>query len=1613
MSHAHANGSPERKGGDAGGQTADSINFGIEKDIEYLGHITQANNLVQLPRRAFASSDETHLRIWSPEGDITKKTFPSNRRSMVCKMAYCHNYSALLTAEVDMTVKVYTTAALELLDIFYLEQLRSPGQTAGENVNALAYIQARHWVLLGGEISLELWRLAKSNERRPVSIGRHEYHFRLDFLAKVGTDGCVGIMVDSTESRVVVWGRRSFSIYDLDMTPLAHHRNPHSEPMRCACIRVASHLETLLLTGGEDGAVKFWTIRGGSKREDSASTAPSPVPLQEGSPPPAAASGGRRPSGGSEKEGRSVSKNAAQQGDAALAFVQLEHAFTSAHGRPVEILFFYHRTEGEAGRRLCVSAGRDGKLKVWTLVQFSVVYSLDLPVMDMKASIFSMPGGARFCISIMQEAVGSERGGSSAKGRSATLSLMRFTSAVSTPFATTNQSPVVLIARPPVAPDLALPVVANYLGPWNITTLASEDMAIRVVDGVKGVVSTLPPPPNAKVQVLRIFFCPVWQLLILWLSSEEIAIFFMPCSKTVQEAQADLESDSDDVLGFSRRKSMRPAEGGSGDGDPRLTESTTPLLLRRFGILEVSSGVAVDQELPKEAYASVALHYGRAPPKQDAILGKDAPKASRSRLSAAYSMSMQSSESVSEENDVDWEDSDWFLFIGTKQGTLQAIRLCDVLRSCPVWERIAEEHLPPDAWCNAEESEEEHPSRFVWTASMSNVPTLYSLEEPQRSQDEMMMKRTKAFQEDYEKALEAARVPGQQPFPRDAPPLSLHGRWRVHGYPVIVTDSVGSRLMTVDVKRNLVIRDINSMESVYRVHLAPFSCQVAFLRPSKSILEKAVFGGEANAQKAKSSQTEQESTRAAFIRRGTLLTGKQRLGGLAIGIMSGHLQLYVAGEQDGSEESMLLQSHASHSEAPLQIDFSWPDSVFVSIGRDDSVKLWSRNLTLFKEIVFPQPLTAVAFRFEPTMQANAGNGDVLVGFAAHVESISRDFWSHKVPEELLGTGTSVVGNSDVLVLVGTTDRTRRGVNKLQASEDIEDHIAYLHSKEPEKVKAYLEARQGVNIGGAVRVGTFTKKMLAVAKDSKAKETKEAVKQMSEAARERLQNGQVVDFRGAPTVQIGDLCGGSQPGTAALRNFADAMGIDIGSKQHSRSEVLDQGDFQAITRAPTGYYDWSICPSGLVDGPRDRAIRGQSGAHGVAMVTSLGLGHMRSEGIVSKDDLQGPTAADKAGGNFAAPGSAFQAAAGAPSGGGAPAPAIAAGGKLSAAGGDERGGRSAQRKATSSRERRATKERKGTVSASATLAAVASSVSLASLPSVSDCLGDHLADNTAGKPKGTAASSGVASQTAAAVATTVAPAERGEEPWRRRKIGRGVPQGKEDLAPKMQGLANTEEDTARRLCERQDIAEVPEPEESNLLKSLFKVKTDWLYCEPGQELVHLRRLEANTSREMSQRLEEVVEKPKGPIWTATGRLIAVEDVPPKMSLPESYQQTQGLLPRVRRPMVTRKDVTEQRIIQAASRPPPPPFVAALGAMPCQTSVMTSTRESSVDAHTTPESLHGYFAATGSLQSRPTSRASAAGSSRGGPRASSSMSARRSLEGSSRRGPATLRPLSSAR
>merc|ERR1712187_777833 len=119
---------------------------------------------------------------------------------------------------------------------------------------------------------------------------------------------------------------------------------------------------------------------------------------------------------------------------------------------------------------------------------------------------------------------------------------------------------------------------------------------------------------------------------------------------------------------------------------------------------------------------------------------------------------------------------------------------------------------------------------------------------------------------------------------------------------------------------------------------------------------------------------------------------------------------------------------------------------------------------------------------------------------------------------------------------------------------------------------------------------------------------------------------------------------------------------------------------------------------------------------------------------------------------------------------------------------------------------------------------------------------------------------------------------GDEPWRKRRIGRGVPQWENDPKPRMQSKANTDEDTAKMLKERGQLIEAPDPPETNFLKNLFTKKTEWLYCSADCNVLAARR---RTIKDTVRARNRCVST-----WTPAGRLVCGDQLPPSRAVPQA-------------------------------------------------------------------------------------------------------------------------------
>jgi len=129
------------------------------------------------------------------------------------------------------------------------------------------------------------------------------------------------------------------------------------------------------------------------------------------------------------------------------------------------------------------------------------------------------------------------------------------------------------------------------------------------------------------------------------------------------------------------------------------------------------------------------------------------------------------------------------------------------------------------------------------------------------------------------------------------------------------------------------------------------------------------------------------------------------------------------------------------------------------------------------------------------------------------------------------------------------------------------------------------------------------------------------------------------------------------------------------------------------------------------------------------------------------------------------------------------------------------------------------------------------------------------------------------------------------------------------------MANSEVDTAMLLKERRELEVAADEIDSNILTRIKKTKAEWLYYPSSGTGGHPKRTalkDAGMARiHMSTQ------------WTATGRLVNPATAPPRQTIPGcDIGALSAPLPHMRtRPPMTRSEVTEQRIMQAALEGPP--------------------------------------------------------------------------------------------
>jgi len=152
----------------------------------------------------------------------------------------------------------------------------------------------------------------------------------------------------------------------------------------------------------------------------------------------------------------------------------------------------------------------------------------------------------------------------------------------------------------------------------------------------------------------------------------------------------------------------------------------------------------------------------------------------------------------------------------------------------------------------------------------------------------------------------------------------------------------------------------------------------------------------------------------------------------------------------------------------------------------------------------------------------------------------------------------------------------------------------------------------------------------------------------------------------------------------------------------------------------------------------------------------------------------------------------------------------------------------------------------------------------------------------------------------------------QESWRNRRIARGVPLHAD--SPR-QTLNFPLIDQGLMLKERGKLTDAPDDDQDHLnpLAKLGMKKTEFVYCGTDANLRAARR-GAIGIRPMQETHERAVIT-----WTATGRLLTGGRMPPQQALPSCYLPQPPEHMRPRQPM-TRSEVTEQRIIEAARKPP---------------------------------------------------------------------------------------------
>ncbi|CAK9014856.1 Hypothetical protein (Fragment) [Durusdinium trenchii] len=659
---------------------------------------------------------------------------------------------------------------------------------------------------------------------------------------------------------------------------------------------------------------------------------------------------------------------------------------------------------------------------------------------------------------------------------------------------------------------------------------------------------------------------------------------------------------------------------------------------------------------------------------------------------------------------------DWYLLVGTRQGTLQAFDIAELLSDLPVWSRILA-HLPREAAA----SFLRRPKRNGRRAGKFKVP-------------EENDARLAEIEQEHLDAMELSRAPGQRPFPKHSD-VPLFSRWRRHDYAIEVVKSITDRILTIDTKRNLKVCRAEDSRCLFCFQLPDFSCLTPHLSYSQ-----------VNAQ-----------------------TGREEefsLLGVVMGNTRGSLELVeLPVDHEDPEVSF---SHASHGGAVLQVDFLLPAEIFVSVGEDDTLRFWSSSLYLLREVFFPQACTSVAFMKLPDMDISQGHGDVLVGFAAHVEQMPLDVWARGVKHESLGGST-----------LESTMRSSQGTSKSSKG-------THFSKSAQEDDSAILEELALAWEPPGPEAATIKVEDVIVQTES------EEASVPCEVVVEKVRTGAVMDFRGPPVVPLGVLC----------NNAADMMGVQERLERrmkempfgHERSKEIEEGDFESITRYYQGYNDWTVLPSGLLDAPRSYSIRGVTGPDEVAIVTSVGLNLHQSHLRAGKNTFQQPAGVQEEEEEIPEQVEIEEA-------------------------NIEEAEALEESQALQSMEVNQTDQ---------TPPRTASPPSRRVTPLLPERpVSQHSPQNSARRPS---SCEGFQSQGFESENLELIEEDEVEETWRNLRIARGVPKRADAPKPVAQNIGNTDADVARMLKERGRLIDAPDDGfDSNFLSRITAKKTDVTYC----------------------------------------------------------------------------------------------------------------------------------------------------------------------------------------